>query len=82
MRFHLVYRTIIINIGFRQFSIKSDQIKQKGLNANKTPPEYELPLSHYDGHNFWIFKAPDLNRGRGIHVFNTIEQLQELIEQY
>ena len=42
----------------------------------------QMPLSHFAGKNFWIFKATSLNRGRGIHVFNTLEQLYELIKQY
>jgi hypothetical protein len=34
--------------------------------------KYEMPISHYAGENFWIFKATNLNRGRGIHVFGKL----------
>jgi hypothetical protein len=27
------------------------------------------------GHNIWILKATGFNRGRGIHVFNKLEEL-------
>lgn len=43
---------------------------------------FEMPISHCAGHNFWILKATNLNRGRGIHVFNDLETLKSLIEDY
>ena len=36
----------------------------------------------HEGHNLWVLKANDMNRGRGIHLFNNIEQLKKLIYQY
>jgi hypothetical protein len=30
----------------------------------------------------WILKATGFNRGRGIHVFNKIEDLKKLIKEY
>ena len=27
----------------------------------------------YDGHNMWLFKPADANRGRGVNLFNTID---------
>lgn len=53
---------------------------QKRPNAHFT--QYEMPLSHFCGHNFWILKATNLNRGRGIHVFKDIKSLHKLIEEY
>ena len=41
-----------------------------------------MPLSHCAGQNFWILKATNLNRGRGIHVFNDLESLKTLIDDY
>ena len=31
----------------------------------------EIPSSHYSGKNLWIVKAPNLNMGRCINVFNN-----------
>ncbi|CAI2373825.1 unnamed protein product [Moneuplotes crassus] len=42
---------------------------------------HEMPLSHSVGKNFWILKATNLNRGRGIHVFNSLESLKALIHE-
>ncbi len=42
----------------------------------------KLPPSHFLGHNIWILKATGFNRGRGIHVFNNLEDLNKLIKEY
>lgn len=41
-----------------------------------------MPASHFQGHNIWILKATGFNRGRGIHVFNNLEDLNNLIKEY
>lgn len=41
-----------------------------------------MPFSHFTGQNFWILKAINLNRGRGIHVFNNLTDLKSLIQYY
>lgn len=41
-----------------------------------------MPLSHFWGQNFWILKATNLNRGRGIHVFRDLKSLHKLIDEY
>jgi hypothetical protein len=35
-----------------------------------------------DGHNLWVCKPNDFNRGRGVNLFNTLEQLRKLIHDY
>mmetsp|Transcript_28395 Transcript_28395/g.25122 ORF Transcript_28395/g.25122 Transcript_28395/m.25122 type:complete len:140 (+) Transcript_28395:14-433(+) len=50
--------------------------------ANAHYTKYEMPLSHFSGHNFWILKVTNLNRGRGIHVFKDIKSLKKLMEEY
>ena len=44
--------------------------------------KFEMPVSHFAGQNFWILKATNLNRGRGIHVFRDLKSLKKLIEDY
>jgi len=44
--------------------------------------KYSMPLCHFRGHNLWLLKPTSLNRGRGIHVFNNLATLQELIMSY
>lgn len=35
-----------------------------------------------DQHNLWVCKPNDFNRGRGVHIFNNLEQLKKLINDY
>ena len=41
-----------------------------------------MPVCHFDSYNLWILKPTHLNRGRGIHVFNDLDQLHKLVRQY
>lgn len=34
------------------------------------------------GQNIWVLKPNDFNRGRGVNLFNSIEQLKKLIDDY
>ena len=36
----------------------------------------------FDGKNFWLIKPTDYNRGRGVEVFNTLEQFKKLMNEY
>lgn len=36
----------------------------------------------FAGQNLWVLKPNDFNRGRGVHIFNTLEQLKKLITDY
>jgi hypothetical protein len=36
----------------------------------------------FQGHNLWVLKPNDFNRGRGVHIFKTLEQLKKLIVDY
>lgn len=39
--------------------------------------------SAHDHKNIWLLKPTGLNRGRGIHIFQTLEELKQiLIENY
>jgi hypothetical protein len=42
----------------------------------------KIPSAHFEGHNIWMLKATGFNRGRGIHVFNKLEELKKLIREY
>ena len=35
----------------------------------------------YAGHNIWILKPNDCNRGRGLVLFNKLEDLRKLINE-
>ena len=35
--------------------------------------------SMFDGENIWLLKPNDANRGRGVHLFNSLEQMKRLL---
>ena len=41
----------------------------------------EISKSHYDGKNLWIIKAPNLNRGRGVKIFNNYNEIISYIKK-
>ena len=55
----------------------SDNLKY--FNIDKIYHELEISNTHIKSSNLWFLKVTKLNRGRGIYVFNTIDQLISLI---
>jgi hypothetical protein len=41
----------------------------------------EMPLSHYQGKNAWILKPTGCNRGKGIHVVDSVKDVKKFIHQ-
>ena len=41
-----------------------------------------MPMCHFSGQNIWILKPTGFNRGKGIHVVNSIKKLKKLIKEY
>jgi len=44
--------------------------------------KFTMPLCHFVGNNLWLLKPTSFNRGRGIHVFNNVDKLKELLNFY
>ena len=36
----------------------------------------------YNGRNIWLIKPNDFNRGRGVSLFNTLEDLRRLLSEF
>ena len=41
-----------------------------------------MPACHFVGGNYWILKTTYQNRGVGIHVFRTLDQLAKILQGY
>ena len=41
-----------------------------------------IPKNHYDGKNFWLLKAMNLNRGLGIKLIDSLESCEKYIRAY
>jgi hypothetical protein len=57
----------------------------KTLAETKKPNKDKLavlPATHNFGHNVWILKPSGFNRGRGIYVFSSLEELKAILDEY
>lgn len=63
---------------------KTLHILQKSVNDKQISPylKARLKKTYYNGGNMWLLKPTGLNRGRGIELFNTLEDLNRYINQY
>jgi hypothetical protein len=52
--------------------------KYKGMVSRK----YDIDDQMYNGSNVWLIKPNDFNRGRGVKLFNTLEQLRRLMKEF
>ena len=41
-----------------------------------------IPKTHYDGSNFWLLKAMNLNRGLGIKMIDSVESCEKYIRAF
>ena len=88
------FRQVFDNI--ENFIFNSKSISHKIFDRRKIPyktlfpmkdPKFGLKLyceinnSHYDGKNLWIVKAPNLNRGRGVKIFNNYNDIISYIKK-
>ena len=88
------FKQIFDNI--ENFIFDSQSINDKIFDRRKIPyqsyfpmcnPKFGLKLyceiskSHYDGKNLWIVKLPNLNRGRGIKIFNKYNDIISYIKK-
>ena len=64
-------------------SFKSAFIYNAPLIDKKLTTQYKMPKNFINGDNYlWLLKPTCLNRGRGIHIFNNLEQLEKIINDY
>lgn len=40
-----------------------------------------MPKSHFNGRNAWLIKPPGLNRGKGIYIVDSLQDINRIIEQ-
>lgn len=60
-------------------NIMSNFNEEKNVSPYLRP---KLTNTYYAGGNMWLLKPTGLNRGRGIELFNTLEDLNKYINQY
>jgi hypothetical protein len=54
-----------LNRSIQQYSTMNEKKRKYGT--------FSMRETLYDGHNMWLFKPADANRGRGVNLFNSID---------
>ena len=88
------FKEIFYNIN--NYLFENDSINNQTYNRNKIQYKHlfplddpkmgnkfycEIPKSHYAGKNLWIAKAPNLNRGRCIKIFNNYNEIIQFLNE-
>ena len=60
----------------------SESNKMTVKKFTNRPSGLVMPMSHFTGQNVWILKPTGFNRGKGIHVINSLSKLKKLIKEY
>ena len=60
----------------------SKSINSETKYKNIVSRKFTLDPEMYDGANVWLIKPNDFNRGRGVRLFNNLEQLRKLIKEF
>ena len=55
---------------------------QKYFEIDSIYHNLSIPSTHLESSNLWFLKVTKLNRGRGIYVFNSVDQLISLINDW
>jgi hypothetical protein len=66
---------------FKNVGLAHDK-KNKNRNRNFRKINSMIPPSHNLGQNVWLLKPAGYNRGIGIHVFDNLQTLDNLISDY
>lgn len=48
----------------------------------KSYQKYQLKETMFNGQNLWVFKPNDCNRGKGVTLFRSMEELKRLLVDY
>lgn len=67
-----------INFNIQQNKLINPDLKYKNIIMRK----YCLDRCLYKNMNVWLIKPNDFNRGRGVMLFNSLEQLRKLLREY
>ena len=65
---------------FKVFGRRKDIPKDTWMMGSRTP--IQISDMHYDGKNFWILKATNLNRGQCIRLVDSKDKFHEIIKDW
>ena len=65
---------------FKVFGRRKDVPKDTWMMGSRTP--LQIPDMHYDGKNFWVLKASNLNRGQCIRLIDSKDKFHEIVKDW
>ena len=74
------YSNLFKTIIFKTFGRRKDVPKDTWMMGTRTP--LQSPDMHYEGKNFWVLKASNLNRGQCIRLIDSKEKFHEIIKDW
>ena len=74
------YSNLFKTMTFKVFGRRKDVPKDTWMMGSRTP--LQIPDMHYDGKNFWVLKASNLNRGQCIRLIDSKEKFHEIIKDW
>ena len=74
------YSDIFKTMKFSIFGRRKDVPKDTWMMGSRTP--LQIPDLHYEGKNFWVLKATNLNRGQCIRLVDSKEKFHEIIRDW
>ena len=74
------YSNIFKTMIFKVFGRRKDVPKDTWMMGSRTP--LQISDMHYDGKNFWVLKASNLNRGQCIRLIDSKEKFHEIIKDW
>ena len=74
------YSNLFKTTVFKIFGRRKDVPKDTWMMGTRTP--LQIPDMHYEGKNFWVLKASNLNRGQCIRLIDSKEKFHEIIKDW
>jgi hypothetical protein len=75
-KYSKLFKTMKCNI----YGRRKDVAKDTWMMGSRTP--IQIPNTHYEGKNFWVLKASNLNRGQCIRLIDSKEKFHEIIKDW
>ena len=74
------YSNLFKTMIFKVYGRRKDVPKDSWMMGSRTP--LQIADMHYDGKNFWVLKASNLNRGQCIRLIDSKEKFHEIIKEW
>ena len=74
-----IHKIIDKNIDKSFEEINTKMLAYQTAKEKSIKTAYKINRCHQNGENLWLLKPTGFNRGIGIHIFQTFDQLREIM---